>query len=84
MIEKNNKWFDGDVHIGSKSIKNFIVKHQPLLTLHGHIHETILISKKFIEKNNKTYSVTAGNNYLSKKVSYLIFNLYNISDFVRF
>lgn len=84
MIEKTNKWFDEDVHIGSKSIRNFIEKNKPLLTLHGHVHETVLVSKKFIEKNQKTYSVTAGNNYLDKEVSYLIFDLDNISHFIRF
>jgi Icc-related predicted phosphoesterase len=83
MIEKSNKWFDGDIHIGSKSIRDFINKHKPLLTLHGHIHETVLVSKKFIEKPPKTYSVTAGNNYLSDKVSYIIFSLDSFSHFVR-
>jgi Icc-related predicted phosphoesterase len=28
------------VHVGSKSIYNFILEHQPLLGLHGHIHES--------------------------------------------
>lgn len=28
------------VHVGSKSVKKFIEKHQPLLGLHGHIHES--------------------------------------------
>jgi uncharacterized protein len=84
MIEQTNKWFNGDVHVGSKSVKNFIIKQQPLLTLHGHIHETVLVSKQFIEKNKKTYSITAGNNYLSKKVSYVIFNLNNFSLYLRF
>ncbi len=28
-----------DVHVGSIAVKRFIEKRQPLLTLHGHVHE---------------------------------------------
>ncbi|MBN1949341.1 MAG: metallophosphoesterase [Candidatus Cloacimonetes bacterium] len=39
----DGKMFDHaplDVHVGSIAIRNFIEKKQPLLTLHGHIHES--------------------------------------------
>ena len=28
-----------DVHVGSIAVKRFIEERQPLLTLHGHVHE---------------------------------------------
>lgn len=30
-----------DIHCGSRAIRNCIEQFQPLLTLHGHIHETV-------------------------------------------
>lgn len=30
-----------DEHVGSMAIRLFVEKHQPYLTLHGHIHETV-------------------------------------------
>ena len=41
MIDKNLKATMGDtMHVGSSSVRNAIIKHQPLLGLHGHIHES--------------------------------------------
>lgn len=34
-----------DVHVGSIAIKRFIETHQPLLTLHGHVHESTRLTK---------------------------------------
>jgi len=47
-------------HCGSGSIKYFIEKHQPLLTLHGHIHESPIVSGEFQEKIGKTVCVNVG------------------------
>jgi len=33
-----------DVHVGSIAVKRFIEERQPLLTLHGHIHESARLS----------------------------------------
>ncbi len=38
--------FDG-THVGSKSIKTYIEKTQPAICLHGHIHESFYVSKKY-------------------------------------
>jgi len=50
-----------DVHIGSIAIQKFIEKSQPLLTLHGHVHESYSLTKIWKEKNGKTYSFQAAN-----------------------
>ncbi|MEM2954918.1 MAG: metallophosphoesterase [Candidatus Nanoarchaeia archaeon] len=48
-------------HKGSKAIREFIEKNQPLLTLHGHIHESREVSGKIFEHIGKTLCVNPGN-----------------------
>lgn len=44
-----------DTHAGSVAIKRFIEKKQPLITLHGHIHESVRISGSWKEKIGRSY-----------------------------
>jgi Icc-related predicted phosphoesterase len=48
-----------DVHVGSIAIQRFIKTIQPLLTLHGHVHESAHITGCWKEKVDRTYSFTA-------------------------
>jgi Icc-related predicted phosphoesterase len=48
-----------DVHIGSIAIKRFIEKKQPLLTLHGHVHESARITGKWMDKIGSTVCISA-------------------------
>ncbi len=48
-----------DVHVGSIAIKEFIMKRQPRLTLHGHIHESHRITGSWKQKLNKTIACSA-------------------------
>jgi len=50
----------GGNRVGSKAIKTFVEKNQPLLTLHGHIHESPDISGSFFDKIGETFSVNPG------------------------
>jgi len=45
---------------GSRSIRRFIERTQPLLTLHGHIHESPRISGSYADRLGKTLSVNPG------------------------
>jgi len=45
---------------GSRSIKTFIEKNQPLLTLHGHIHEAPELSGAYMDRIGETLSVNPG------------------------
>ena len=45
---------------GSRSIKAFIEEHQPLLTLHGHIHESPEISSAYFDRIEETFSINPG------------------------
>ncbi|NWG02749.1 MAG: metallophosphoesterase family protein [Syntrophaceae bacterium] len=50
----------GGKSAGSRSIKTFIEKNQPLLTLHGHIHEAPELSGAFMDQIGETLSVNPG------------------------
>ncbi|MCP4634107.1 MAG: hypothetical protein GY855_14375 [candidate division Zixibacteria bacterium] len=48
-----------DPHVGSIAIKRFIENRQPLLTLHGHIHESTILTGSWQDRIGKTYSFNA-------------------------
>ena len=48
-----------DVHVGSIAIQRFINERQPLLTLHGHIHEASSITGKWSERMGNTFAFNA-------------------------
>jgi len=48
-----------DVHVGSIAIKRFIKTRQPLVTLHGHVHESARLTGSWAEKINRTFAYSA-------------------------
>lgn len=48
------------LHAGSKAVKQIIKEKKPLLSLHGHIHESPDVSGSSTEKIGSTISVNAG------------------------
>ena len=48
-----------DVHVGSIAVQRFIDEKQPLLTLHGHIHESARLTGHWREIKGKTNSFSA-------------------------
>jgi len=48
-----------DVHVGSIAIKRFIEDRKPLISLHGHIHESTRITGHWYEYIGETLSVNA-------------------------
>jgi Icc-related predicted phosphoesterase len=48
-----------DVHVGSIAIRRFIEERQPLLTLHGHIHESARITGAWREQLGRTHMFSA-------------------------
>ena len=43
-----------DVHVGSTAIQRFIRQRQPLITMHGHIHESTRLTGVWRETFNRT------------------------------
>jgi Icc-related predicted phosphoesterase len=48
-----------DVHVGSIAVKRFIEERQPLLTLHGHIHESARLTGEWKIRIGRTVSINA-------------------------
>jgi Icc-related predicted phosphoesterase len=48
-----------DVHVGSVAIQRFIETRQPLITLHGHIHESARITGAWSQRMGRTHCLTA-------------------------
>src|SRR5206468_6740630 len=48
-----------DVHVGSIAVRRFIEQRQPLLTLHGHVHESTRITGAWKTKIGKTVCLNA-------------------------
>jgi len=70
-------------HAGSMAVRLFIEKHQPYLTLHGHIHETVKRSGSYKQKIGKTLCLTAGNNNFGIELAVLVFDLYKPEQVTR-
>lgn len=58
--------------VGSKSIFNFISDNQPFLTLHGHIHESPIVSNRWFSSIGKTKCIQPGQSNVNDYVSYVI------------
>jgi Icc-related predicted phosphoesterase len=48
-----------DVHVGSVAVRRFIETHQPLLTLHGHIHESARLTGAWRDRLGRTELLSA-------------------------
>lgn len=59
-FETNLDVIPGGHFVGSRSIRKFIERSQPLLTLHGHIHEAPRLSGKYADRIGKTLCLNPG------------------------
>jgi Icc-related predicted phosphoesterase len=48
-----------DVHVGSIAIQQLITERQPLLTLHGHVHESARLTGSWRERIGRTHAFSA-------------------------
>ncbi len=62
-----------DVHVGSIAIKRFIEQRQPLVTLHGHIHESTRITGHWKQKIERTIAFNGAHD--GPELSIIKFNL---------
>ncbi|MDZ7859051.1 MAG: metallophosphoesterase [Candidatus Krumholzibacteriota bacterium] len=70
-----------DVHVGSIAIQRFIEKRQPLMTMHGHIHESARITGCWRERIGKTLAVTAAHD--GPELALVRFDLADIDNVER-
>jgi Icc-related predicted phosphoesterase len=67
----------GGKSAGSQSIKNFVEKNQPLLTLHGHIHESPELSGTYFNRIGKTLMINPGQ-FIREKLHAVTFEIENV------
>jgi Icc-related predicted phosphoesterase len=61
-----------DVHVGSIAIKRFIEERQPLITLHGHVHESPRITGAWKECIGRTHAFSAAHD--GRELALVVFN----------
>jgi len=71
-------------HVGSKSLRNFVEKEQPLLTLHGHIHESPQMSGSWHDKIGKTECINVGSSYPEDKLNCVVIDVDDLNDIKYF
>ena len=72
----DGKMFDSaplDVHVGSIAIKRFLEKTQPLISLHGHVHESAELSGSWKELIGRTHCFGAA--HAGPELALVRFNL---------
>jgi len=72
LDEKMIDYVPVDVHVGSIAIQRFIDHYQPLLTLHGHIHESTRLTGSWRHRFGKTHSFNAAHD--GSELSLIRFN----------
>lgn len=63
-------------HVGSLAVRAFIEHFQPAAALHGHIHETVDVSGRYVKMIGGTPSMSAGNHNVGESVAALVFDVY--------
>lgn len=48
-----------DLHVGSIAVRRFIEENQPLITLHGHVHESPRLTGTWKDRIGKTFAFSA-------------------------
>lgn len=67
-------------HVGSMAVRLFIEKQQPYLTLHGHVHETVNVSKSFKDHIGGALCMSPGNHDSGDRLAVLVFDLRSPKD----
>jgi Icc-related predicted phosphoesterase len=70
-----------DLHVGSIAVRRFIESRQPLLTLHGHIHESSFLTGSWKDRIGRTHMFNAAHN--GRELSLVHFDLDDPSDAKR-
>jgi uncharacterized protein len=70
-----------DLNAGSIAIKKFIEVKQPLLTLHGHIHESTRLTGSWKDKIGKTFCFNASHD--GPELSLIKFDINKIDEAIR-
>lgn len=70
-----------DVHVGSIAVRRFIEERQPLLTLHGHVHESARLTGSWRDRIGRTHLFGAAHD--GPQLSLVRFDLEALDDATR-
>jgi Icc-related predicted phosphoesterase len=70
-----------DVHVGSIAIRKFIENRQPLLTLHGHVHDSARLTGSWRDSLGRTHMFTAAHH--GPELALVSFDLENLEGAKR-
>ena len=70
-----------DVHVGSIAIRRIIEEHHPLITLHGHIHESARLTGRWRDMLGRTYMFSAAHD--GPELALVSFDVSSPQDAVR-
>lgn len=70
-----------DVHVGSVAIRRFVDRRQPLLTLHGHVHESARLTGSWKDRLGRTHLFTAAHD--GPELALISFDLENLESAQR-
>ena len=70
-----------DVHVGSIAVRRFIESRQPLLTLHGHIHESARLSGSWRDRIGRTHMFTGAHD--GPELALISFDLDDLEEATR-
>jgi Icc-related predicted phosphoesterase len=70
-----------DVHVGSIALKKFIEARQPLLSLHGHVHESSTLTGSWKDRIGSTHLFSAA--YEGPELALVRFDLKNLEGAER-
>jgi Icc-related predicted phosphoesterase len=73
----------GSMHLGSKSLIRAIQKYQPVISFHGHIHESFQESRRYWEQVGDTLMFNPGNGLDDNEISFIYGSLDNPDDHER-
>lgn len=70
-----------DLHVGSIAVRRFIESRQPLLTLHGHVHESTRLTGAWRDRIGRTHMFNAAHD--GPELSIVRFDLENLEEAER-
>ena len=70
-----------DVHVGSIAVRRFIEQRQPLLTLHGHVHEAARLTGKWKMEIGRTTCINGAHD--GPELSLVSFDLESPATAIR-
>ena len=70
-----------DVHVGSIAIRRFIEDRQPLVTLHGHVHESARLTGSWRDTIGRTHLFSAAHD--GPELALVRFDLGDIASATR-